>query len=278
MMDFGLCNCGCGKTTPIATKTDKRRGYRKGEHTKYCPGHVQRTQGRLGGVVVQPWTGELTQDDLIALRASGDEEAACAIDVRVRCIERTTRHNFVELGMLCLEAKNRDLWAKLTDPDTGVVFHSWEAWIASALNVSRSSAYAAVKAIEATKGIPLQDLKDMSRENLQQFARLSTKAQPKFLEAAKTLKATEFVSKINMEEPNQHLSKAPKVSLDFSDDDRKLFDQAVAVAQWAESTQSRDEAVMAIIHYYLMGACEVEGYLKQSNVNAYETAKKRGHA
>lgn len=35
----GLCMCGCGETTPIYTKTVPVRGYRKGDHWNYMPGH-----------------------------------------------------------------------------------------------------------------------------------------------------------------------------------------------------------------------------------------------
>lgn len=39
----GLCQCGCGKRTPIAKITSTLRGYRKGEPTKFIHGHhIQR--------------------------------------------------------------------------------------------------------------------------------------------------------------------------------------------------------------------------------------------
>lgn len=34
-----LCKCGCGGPAPIAKNTDKTRGYRKGEPTRYIRGH-----------------------------------------------------------------------------------------------------------------------------------------------------------------------------------------------------------------------------------------------
>ena len=33
----GLCHCGCGETTTVATRN--RKGVRKGEHAKFRPGH-----------------------------------------------------------------------------------------------------------------------------------------------------------------------------------------------------------------------------------------------
>lgn len=38
----GLCRCGCGEPTPIATHTRNRLGYRAGEHIYYCNNHSRR--------------------------------------------------------------------------------------------------------------------------------------------------------------------------------------------------------------------------------------------
>jgi hypothetical protein len=35
----GLCACGCGTPTPIAAENHPERGYYKGQHTRYVPGH-----------------------------------------------------------------------------------------------------------------------------------------------------------------------------------------------------------------------------------------------
>lgn len=36
---YGECYCGCGGETPLSGVTDKKRGYKKGEPTKFCKGH-----------------------------------------------------------------------------------------------------------------------------------------------------------------------------------------------------------------------------------------------
>lgn len=38
-----LCECGCGQPTPIAKKTDRKRGYVKGEPVRFRKGHWART-------------------------------------------------------------------------------------------------------------------------------------------------------------------------------------------------------------------------------------------
>lgn len=35
----GLCQCGCGRATPISKTTDPARGLLKGQHTRFCMGH-----------------------------------------------------------------------------------------------------------------------------------------------------------------------------------------------------------------------------------------------
>lgn len=43
---LGLCQCGCGRTTTRASKTNARRGVRKGDPLRFFPGHGSRTGGR----------------------------------------------------------------------------------------------------------------------------------------------------------------------------------------------------------------------------------------
>lgn len=40
---FGLCRCGCGRATPIATRTRSGLGHVKGQPTQYCSSHTRRT-------------------------------------------------------------------------------------------------------------------------------------------------------------------------------------------------------------------------------------------
>jgi len=281
MPEFGLFACGCGKTTPIAKKTDARKGYRKGDHTKYCPGHVQRTQGKkITFEMVSQAPGELTEVAIAELEQGDYEEAAKVVDARARAIEKQTRRSFVELGLLCHTMDRTGWWSKLDDPITGVTYHSWEDWATSALNVARSSAFAAKKVIEATRGTALEDLREMTRGNLQQFARLSSKVQadPKILKKAKTLTETEFVSAVHKDAPGQHLSKAPALILNLEESERENFDEAVEAAKWVYDVESRNDAIANIIAYFLDGLSEREGYIKQTNRDAFEVARKRAAA
>lgn len=51
----GYCLCGCGQKTPIAMHNHAARGYYKGQHTLYLPGHSPNTRRR--GPESHKWKG-----------------------------------------------------------------------------------------------------------------------------------------------------------------------------------------------------------------------------
>lgn len=48
-MERGLCQCGCGKKAPIATRNRKELGHIKGQPIRFLPYHAQITIGDLTG-------------------------------------------------------------------------------------------------------------------------------------------------------------------------------------------------------------------------------------
>ena len=50
----GLCECGCGGITPIATSNRAARGYYKGQHLRYIRGHHAK---RYGPDKIECWKG-----------------------------------------------------------------------------------------------------------------------------------------------------------------------------------------------------------------------------
>lgn len=46
---IGLCQCGCGRRTPLATETNARAGRQRGQPTRFVHGHTTRTGIRAGG-------------------------------------------------------------------------------------------------------------------------------------------------------------------------------------------------------------------------------------
>src|ERR1700679_2023229 len=150
----------------------------------------------------------------VALDIESTTEYAIALNRDIIALEGSIRRSFIQMGELCHEMKTRTLWAKLCAED-GAPFHSWEHWATHTLDVSRRSAFAAVKVIEATKGVAIEDLQQMTRRNAQHFAKLSTQVQAEVLEKAKTLPEKEFVALIQSEHPAQHIEDEEKITLHF---------------------------------------------------------------
>ena len=265
------CLCGCNQTTPIAIKSDARRGYKKGEHTKYLPGHVQRTQGK-SSAILHVDDHEITEQRMEVIREMRDEDAARVLDYRTVAIEGITKRSFIEMGLICHEMDRRELWATLCD-ENGVPFHSFEHWAVSKMNVSRRSAFAAKRVIEATKGTSIAELQQMSRVNVTHFARLSTSVQRKMVEKAKTLPEKEFIAEVQAKHPDQHISKAPALILNMTDDERSLFDEVIETAEWAYEIKGREQALTNVLAFFLDGDCEREGYHHTTNRKAYAVAR-----
>lgn len=52
-IEYGMCQCGCGKKAPIANHTNKKRGIVKGQPLRYIQGHngKNRPSGRIEFVI-----------------------------------------------------------------------------------------------------------------------------------------------------------------------------------------------------------------------------------
>lgn len=52
-LDVGLCQCGCGQSTPLARQTDKQKGWVKGQPVKFILNHHtrQRRRHRIGSTI-----------------------------------------------------------------------------------------------------------------------------------------------------------------------------------------------------------------------------------
>lgn len=59
-MDEGLCHCGCGERTPLATRT--RKGNRKGQPIKYLRGHQSRDPSHPFQLMRKPYPGFELED------------------------------------------------------------------------------------------------------------------------------------------------------------------------------------------------------------------------
>lgn len=228
---------------------------------------------------VQHWTvndgsREITEEDVVALREMDDLDAADIYDARARAIERIAKRTFAELGLICMEMTERKLWAKIVDPETGVYFHSIDAWIASALNVSRSTAYRAMGALRNLTEVAVADVKQMSSANAVQLSQLSSAVQrdPEMVEAAKSKSEREFVVEVQKKYPEQHIEPRKRMVLATAESVRHAIDEAVQVAMWVYDVESREAALEAIAEFFMSSSCEREACGGRDNRMAYAMA------
>lgn len=283
-----LCECNCGEATPIAAKTDRRKGHVKGEPMRFIPGHYGRTL-RKGNAVqrcTDPADKEITEGDIVVLRKVDDVQAADIYDARLIALERGAKRSFIEMGMICLEVTKRELWRRIVAPDWidaqgrehhNEYFRSVDAWIADRLGVSRTSAYNAMKVLETS--VSVDDLREMPRRNAVRLSRLSTKVQkdPKIIAAAKGSEKG-FVEVIQKRHPDQHEEPRRAVMATLEDSSRSAMDACFEVVRWAYDVETRQDVLENLFAYFMDGKCEREGFTNWTNREAFEAATKRGVA
>lgn len=276
-----MCACGCGEPTPLITKTDKRKGWVKGQPAKYIAGHQQQMmkekRGSLLPAILQK-SDAITETDIERMRSMDDIEAADIYDARVIVIEDSTRWTFIELGLICMEVTRRELWKRIVDPKTGRYFHSRDAWIAGRLRVSQRSAYSAMEVLKV-KDVPVSDLREMPRVNAVRLAGLSTQVQrdPTIIQAAKGSEKG-FVQVINNRYPDQHQEPRRAVLATLEDSARKEMEECFEVVRFVYEVEKRTDVFSNLFAYFMDGPCEREGYQNVSNREAFDMARKRGVA
>jgi hypothetical protein len=218
---------------------------------------------------------EITERDIENLRGIDDLDAADIYDARMRALEAQTRRSYVEIGLICVEMRERSLWLKVIDVKTAQYFHSFDAWLMSAAGVSRSSAYAAMKAIDMLTDVPIADLREIPRCNAMNLGKLSTavRREPEILQAAKDLTEEEFVAKVQSAYPEQHLEGRSRLQLAPTQSARHAIDRALEVSMWVWDLESKEQALEAIAAYFLDGGCEREGFDDKTNRMAFEASR-----
>jgi hypothetical protein len=255
-----LCECNCGKVTPIATRNDVRRHQVKGQPVRFLPGHNCGPKRLREELVRQQ--DEITVELLEEMRSWDDRRVANRLDGRMRSLERWHKSTFVEIGLICLEMSERKLWTKLADPATGVVYTSFDGWLKLAAPVSQSTGYAAMTALKKLNGVvSTADLLQMPRGNVMTVSKLSKKTRAStvtvnghavpIVEAAKSLTEGQLLDRLDAEYPNEHLEPAKKVIARPTRSQRSVIDQAIEIAMALEECRTREEALEAIAVAYI---------------------------
>jgi len=150
-----------------------------------------------------------------------------------------------EVGILCRNVRDRQLWKLRVDPATGSQCHSFDAYMVLAAPRARSTAYGYLRQVEALSDIPDAVLGQIRGENVDTVRQLSTavRAEPEVLEAARTQKAKEFIGTIRRDHPEQHISRRSRYRLNPTEEQKAEIEEAVELAIERGDANTREEAI-----------------------------------
>jgi hypothetical protein len=189
--------------------------------------------------------------DWHAVRSMAPVDAAIALDGALRALDGLSKRIFIERGLILLEVESRRLWEFLATPE-GIPYRSFEHWVTLAADYSRRDCFYALAAAKELRDIPVRELSQMTRSNIEVMKTLSSgvRKQPEVIEAAKTLPEREFVAKLQNDYPSQHIEQRQPVTM-ASPEDCAEFEAAIARAMERGAT-TRAEAIRDISVNYLL--------------------------
>lgn len=147
-----------------------------------------------------------------------DQEAADALDAKIRRLEAILRTAFMELGYIASVIQKRKLWQYLKSPKSGHLFTSFDEWLLDAAPYSRSHCYAA-KGIyeELAESIPRQTLMKINETNARTLLEVSSTVRPKLAESAVVLSEDQLRQTIQKDFPQQHVERKRTLTFHLSE-------------------------------------------------------------
>lgn len=129
------------------------------------------------------------------------------IFAKLQEIDRTLKLSYAEAGIMALKVKTGELWRTRLNPETNELCTSWNQWLCVAMPYSNATIFAAVADVEELSDVPDADLAEIPAANIHIVKQLSTavRADPRVLQAAKTLLSKKFVEQVQCDHPHQHL-------------------------------------------------------------------------
>jgi hypothetical protein len=184
-----------------------------------------------------------------------DPEAAEAVSLRLVALDNVERRAFSERCIIVHAVERRKLWQFLEDPDTGETFANMTAFMSCSYFLGcRRTNFEALRVAKLLEDIPTPKLLDIPKSTLHTMTQLSTAVRndPEILEAAKTLPPNEFVARIEIEHPNQHVQAKKPLRLNPDRDEREAIDR------WVEHCKEKGDAVTT--EEAIAMACEMALY------------------
>lgn len=181
-----------------------------------------------------------------------DLNAAIALNARRRAwdeLDRLAPLSFGERGQIALEFERRALWQYLEPP-----FKSFDQWMSSGSDASRTTMYAAWRAAKALED-DVPDLAGIPRETVNMMAyELSTavRSDPEVIEAAKTKDPEEFRNHISETQPDQHIEIHKPLRFKTTESQAKAVEAVIKYAIDQKGAQSREQALEYMAHEALV--------------------------
>ena len=158
-------------------------------------------------------------------------------------IDKSWKHSYARVGIICREVRNGQLHQQRIDPETGEPF-TWTAWIRAACPWSYATAFNALRDLEALADIPDDDLVEIPASNFPILKQLSTavRAEPAILKGAKTKRTEEFVEQIQESHPEQHVEHKKLMRFNPEESAAEKIEEALKMAQ-LHGAKTRNEAL-----------------------------------
>jgi hypothetical protein len=185
--------------------------------------------------------------DLISL---DDPEAAEALNNRIIAwnkIDELQKQGYVDRGLIALCVERRQLWKYMVDPDVGVPFSSFTAWMAcSEFMGCRRTNFEAYGDMKKLADVPPEKLIGIEKYNIKALLLTSTAVRndPAILEAAIELSQDEFLSKMEREHPLQHLEARKPLRFNLGRSQAKDVQRWIDYALDHDIAGTREEAIV----------------------------------
>jgi hypothetical protein len=179
-----------------------------------------------------------------------DPEAAVSLNERMSVwvrIDKLQERSFVERGLIIREFEKRQLWKHLIDPETDQPYPHLTAWLSSdGFLGCRRTNFEAKRTLAMLEDVPAAKLIDISKATLHTLTQLSTAVRndDAVLEAARTLKPEEFLEKMEVEHPQQHVEARKPLKFNPGRSGVKVVEEAITWALEHDIAGSRDEALV----------------------------------
>ncbi len=177
--------------------------------------------------------------DWAAMQEMDISDAANAIASLLRELDTAEKQVFAARGMALLIVEKHHLWEGHAA--------SMGQWIKHLAPNSWAECYAAMRSIrELLPDVPLEDLQEMKRCNVETIKKLSSAARhdPAVIEAAKVLSREEFEEKIEVEYPFQHIETHKLMHFSPGRSWAKTIENSIAWALEHNIAGDRDEALL----------------------------------